>query len=144
MGQISGRGDLIRLARKVFLEEVGPGLIHAHGHTRDPLFTEEGIAEYAQSALKRMINPFLNDPVDRVTRDPVRKLGWEDRLLGAMKLARDAGVKPDLLAGGARLALARAARETQKQPGEILDLIWPADAHPQEISFFRSLLLQNN
>jgi len=144
MGQISGRGDLIRIARKVFLEEVGPGLIHAHRHTRDPLFTEEGIAEYAQSALKRMINPFLNDPVDRVTRDPVRKLGWEDRLLGAMKLARDAGVKPELLADGARLALARAARETQKQPGEILDLIWSADAHPQEISFFRSLLLQNN
>jgi len=143
MGQLSERGDLTRLAQKVFLEEVGPGLIHAHGHTHDPLFTEEGVAEYAQSALKRMINPFLNDPVERVTRDPVRKLGWEDRLLGAMRLAKDAGVAPDLLADGARLALTRAARETQKQPGDILDSIWPADAPSEEIAFFRTLLLQN-
>ncbi|MEK9784233.1 MAG: hypothetical protein VW312_06275 [Opitutales bacterium] len=143
MGQLSERGDLTRLAQKVFLEEVGPGLIHAHGHTRDPLFTEEGVADYAQSALKRMINPFLNDPVERVTRDPVRKLGWEDRLLGAMRLAKDAGVAPALLADGARLALARAARETQEQPGEILDRIWPVDAPAEEITFFRTLLLQN-
>jgi len=58
-------------------------------------------------------------------------------------LAKDAGVAPDLLADGARLALARAARETQEQPGGILDRIWPADAPAEEITFFRTLLLQN-
>ena len=41
-----------------------------------------------------------------MTRDPIRKLGWEDRLIGAMRLAMDAGVKPLLLAEGAN---ARAA-----------------------------------
>ena len=123
MGQLNKRGDLMRLAGKVFLEEVGPGLIHAHSRTGDSLFTESGLKQYAQSALKRMINPFLNDPIDRVTRDPVRKLGWDDRLLGAMRLAREAGVEPNLLAQGARLALDRAVKETHKQPADLLDRI---------------------
>ena len=39
-----------------------------------------------------MVNPFLRDPVDRVTRDPARKLGWEDRLVGSMLLATEAGI----------------------------------------------------
>ena len=90
---------------EVFLEEVGPGLIHAHIQHRRSLFTEEGIEAVRQSALKRMVNPFLNDPIDRVTRDPVRKLGWDDRLLGAMRLAREAGVEPNLLAQGPALPL---------------------------------------
>jgi mannitol-1-phosphate 5-dehydrogenase len=143
MGQLNKRGDLMRLAGKVFLEEVGPGLIHAHSRTGDSLFTESGLKQYAQSALKRMINPFLNDPIDRVTRDPVRKLGWDDRLLGAMRLAREAGVEPNLLAQGARLALDRAVKETHKQPADLLDRIWPQDLATEEKAFFRSLLLES-
>ena len=143
MGQLNKRGDLMRLAGKVFLEEVGPGLIHAHSRTGDSLFTESGLKQYAQSALKRMINPFLNDPIDRVTRDPVRKLGWDDRLLGAMRLAREAGVEPNLLAQGARLALSRAVKETHKQPADLLDRIWPKDLATEEKAFFRSLLLES-
>jgi len=144
MSEIGQRKDLVRDAMEVFQAEISPGLIHAHGGTDDSFFTPISMIEYAKDALQRMVNPFLNDPIERVTRDPLRKLGWEDRLLGAMRLSKEAGVTPMLLAEGARLALARASRETQKQPTEIIDRIWPTDASSEEISFFRSLLLQNN
>ena len=46
----------------------------------------------------RFENAALNDPVDRVGRDPLRKLGPEDRLVGAARLDAEAGVKPQRLA----------------------------------------------
>jgi mannitol-1-phosphate 5-dehydrogenase len=53
--------------------------------------------------LERFDNAALNDPVVRVARDPLRKLGADDRLVGAATLAQEAGVPPH------RLALAMAA-----------------------------------
>jgi mannitol-1-phosphate/altronate dehydrogenase len=114
----------MRRALDVFQKEVGPGLIHAHARSGDPFFTPDGITAYAKDALTRMVNPFLNDPIERVTRDPIRKLGWEDRLIGSMRLAIDAGVNSELLAEGARLALARAAEDAQLSPKKILNDIW--------------------
>ena len=124
MSEVGKRDDLMRRALDVFQKEVGPGLIHAHARSGDPFFTPDGITAYAKDALTRMVNPFLNDPIERVTRDPIRKLGWEDRLIGSMRLAIDAGVNPELLAEGARLALARAAEDAQLSPKKILNDIW--------------------
>lgn len=45
----------------------------------------------------RFENAALCDPIDRVGRDPVRKLGSHDRLVGSAKLAEKAGVHPDKL-----------------------------------------------
>jgi mannitol-1-phosphate 5-dehydrogenase len=39
-------------------------------------------------ALRRYANEELGDPVERVARDPIRKLGPDDRLLGPTKLIR--------------------------------------------------------
>jgi mannitol-1-phosphate/altronate dehydrogenase len=47
----------------------------------------------------------LRDPVERVIRDPRRKLGWNDRLIGTMRLALDAGVVPHRFARAAAAAL---------------------------------------
>jgi mannitol-1-phosphate 5-dehydrogenase len=41
-------------------------------------------------ALRRYANEDLGDPVERVARDPIRKLGPDDRLLGPAKLIRAA------------------------------------------------------
>jgi len=132
MSEVGKRDDLMRRALDVFQREVGPGLIHAHVRSGDPLFTSEGINAYAKDALKRMVNPFLNDPIERVTRDPIRKLGWEDRLIGSMRLVIEAGIKPELLAEGARLALARASKESQSSPKKILDHIWSQQVSKEE------------
>jgi mannitol-1-phosphate 5-dehydrogenase len=141
MSDVGKRDDLMRRALEVFQQEVGPGLIHAHAKGGDPLFSPEGILEYAKDALQRMVNPFLNDPIERVTRDPVRKLGWEDRLIGAMRLALDAGVEPLLLSEGAKIALARASKESDVSPQEVLTKIWSAEAPKEETQAVLSLLL---
>ena len=140
MSAVGKRDDLMRRALEVFLKEVGPGLIHAHHRTEDPLFTEDGILSYAKDALKRMVNPFLNDPIERITRDPVRKLGWEDRLIGSMRLALDAGVQPLLLAEGAKVALVRASRETDTSPRQLLTKIWSREAGQEETNAVLNLL----
>ena len=141
MSQIGKRDDLMRRAMEVFQKEVGPGLIHAHAHIGDPLFSPDGIIEYAKDAIQRMVNPFLNDPIERVTRDPIRKLGWEDRLIGAMRLAMEAGLEPVLLAEGAKLALQRAVKETSLAPLDLLKKIWSQEADKEEMEAILSLLI---
>ncbi len=123
---------LMRLAREAFLSECGAGLIHRHAGV-DPLFTMEGFRAYADDLLARMVNPFLCDPVARVIRDPQRKLGWDDRLVGAMRLACAAGVRPERLASGARLAMRDGLRDT-----------WPADVRNSETAdMILTLIVEN-
>jgi mannitol-1-phosphate 5-dehydrogenase len=112
-------------ARNAFLKEAGIGLCHQYASVDDPLFTELGFQEHVDDALTRMVNPFLRDPVDRVTRDPVRKIGWDDRLLGSMRLACKAGVEPLLLAKGAGIALRYACEENKWDSAEAgLEEVW--------------------
>jgi mannitol-1-phosphate 5-dehydrogenase len=93
-------------ARRAFIEESGAALIHRHARLGDRLFSAEGYAEYADDLLRRMINPNLNDLVERVGRDPARKLAIDDRLYGTMSLALEAGIEPRHLALGAAAGIA--------------------------------------
>src|SRR5258707_13431884 len=43
--------------------------------------------------------------MQRVVRDPVRKLGWDDRLIGTMRLALQQGIQPHRYSVGAAAAL---------------------------------------
>ena len=91
---------LVPFLRAAFVEESGETLIRRH-RGADPLFTPDGYAAYADDLLERMANPLLLDTIERVTRDPDRKLGWNDRLIGTIRLALAAGVDPDRFAFGA-------------------------------------------
>lgn len=95
----------LALLRAAFIEESGAALIRKHAGA-DPLFTPAGYAAYADDLLARMINPYLGDSVERVARDPQRKLGWDDRLIGAIRLALGQGIQPRRYAFGAAAALA--------------------------------------
>ena len=123
---------LMRFARDAFLSECGAGLIHRHAGV-DPLFTTDGFRAYADDLLARMVNPFLCDPVARVIRDPQRKLGWDDRLMGAMRLVCAAGVRPERLASGARLALRDGLRDT-----------WPAAVRDSDTAHLILKLIVEN
>ena len=82
------------------------------------------------------MNPFLRDPVDRVTRDPARKLGWEDRLLGSMMLARKAGCDPKGLAEAGRVALRLACEEKGwGSPAQALDVLWKGVPEQKQAPF---------
>lgn len=110
MSSIRGDGDLHRMGMCVFTEECGAALIAKHATVGSTLFTEEGWRDYATGLLERMTNPFLHDSVERICRDPERKLGYGDRLFGAMRVCLTHGLKPSLLARAARAALAYMGR----------------------------------
>jgi mannitol-1-phosphate 5-dehydrogenase len=105
MSDAAADAGLMGFAREAFLLESGAGLRARYGAGGDPLFTERGFAAWAEDLLGRMVNPWLRDRVERVGRDPGRKLGWDDRLFGAMRLAIAAGARPVRLAAGARAGL---------------------------------------
>ncbi|MFP4106638.1 MAG: hypothetical protein ACLFVU_11185 [Phycisphaerae bacterium] len=101
MAEVGDDEEILALGRKAFLDESGAALIRKHADLGDPLFTPEGYREYAEDLLERMVCPNLNDLVARVTRDHVRKLGWDDRLFGTMRVALVQGVEPKTMAIGA-------------------------------------------
>jgi mannitol-1-phosphate 5-dehydrogenase len=94
----------VEFMRRAFIEESGAALIRKHAGV-DLLFTPDGFRAYADDLLERMFNPHLGDTVERVGRDPSRKLGWEDRLIGTMRLALSQGIEPRCYALGAAAAL---------------------------------------
>ncbi len=85
-------------------EEAGAALIAKH-QGKDTLFTQEGFRAYMHRLITRMMNPYLNDTVERIGRDVPRKLGWDDRLIGTIRLARQHGIKAERLAVGVAAAL---------------------------------------
>lgn len=100
MADIARHGDLLDIGRRAFLQEVGPAMCRKHAGL-DPLFTPKGYQAYAEDLLARMINPYLNDLVERVIRDPARKLAWGDRLFGTMRFVLAQGHTPISFAHGA-------------------------------------------
>ncbi|MFA6134036.1 MAG: hypothetical protein WC869_08490 [Phycisphaerae bacterium] len=92
---------IMEQARRAFIDESGGAMIRRHARLGDPLFTEAGYRNYAEDLLERMINPNLNDLVERVGRDHARKLAYDDRLFGTMNLTLGQGIEPRRLALGA-------------------------------------------
>jgi mannitol-1-phosphate 5-dehydrogenase len=120
LGRLKGYGymrdlkddkELMDIACRAFIAESGGGLIKKHSGLGDPLFTREGYKEYAEDLLARMTNPYLSDTVERAARDPLRKLGYNDRLFGTMRLVLSQGVEPVNMALGAMAAIALLAQQ---------------------------------
>jgi mannitol-1-phosphate 5-dehydrogenase len=99
---------VIDFLRDALIEESGTALRRRYAHV-DALFTPEGYRHYADDLLTRMVNPYLRDTVQRVGRDPERKLGWDDRLTGTVRMALREGVEPRRYGFGAAAALAQIA-----------------------------------
>ena len=102
MSQLKGNDKLIALGRAAFIDECGAALCKKYKDV-DELFTEDGFGAYVEDLLVRMTNPFLKDAVARVTRDLPRKLSWDDRSVGTMRLIMSQDIKPDTLSFGAAL-----------------------------------------
>jgi mannitol-1-phosphate 5-dehydrogenase len=83
--ELKEKPGILEFLRAAFIEESGKALI-ARNKGEDPLFTPEGFADYAEDLLVRMFNPYLGDTVERVGRDSARKLGWDDRLIGTIRV----------------------------------------------------------
>jgi mannitol-1-phosphate 5-dehydrogenase len=121
MADLATTPGMMPFMRDAFIEEAGAGLIHRYAGA-DDLFTPEGFAAYASDLLERMVNAHLRDSVARVSRDPQRKLGWDDRLIGAVRLAHAAGVHPGRFAFGAAAALH--LLDPAADPAVLLPALW--------------------
>jgi mannitol-1-phosphate 5-dehydrogenase len=127
MAEAAGDAPIMATARAAFLDESGAALVKKYGQTGEPLFTPDGYRAYAEDLIERMVNPHLNDTIDRVTRDATRKLGYDDRLFGTMRLALAHGIEPIHVAEGAAAALRCAtdeAPQTREDTGRALRQIW--------------------
>jgi len=78
--------------------ELGIAMSRAHGV---PL---EQLIDHAEDLLFRFGNRLLGDTVDRVGRDPVRKLAANDRFIGAANLCLKNGISPVYVSIGAAAA----------------------------------------
>lgn len=141
MSEIIQDPALLAIGREAFLRESGRALIHKYGGT-DALFTPKGFQAYVDDLLTRMVNPYLRDAVERVIRDPLRKLGWHDRLIGTMLLAIEAGIRPTRFAQAAAAAVKLLQAE---HPGStldtLLDPLWTAkDATPDRKNEIKKLI----
>jgi mannitol-1-phosphate 5-dehydrogenase len=119
MAQAGQNPRIMQIARRAFIDESGAALERRHAALGDPLFTPAGYRDYADDLLDRMTRPNLNDLVGRVIRDPARKLGYDDRFFGAMRIALDHGIHPANLAAGAAaglMALVRHRADTPEVP----------------------------
>jgi len=116
--------DIFGFLRAAFIQESGEALVRKHAG-RDRLFTHDGYREYADDLLARMANPFLNDTVERVGRDPQRKMGWDDRLVGTLRVALEQGIKPSRFAFGAAAALAALDRNTLETDAPLANWLGP-------------------
>ena len=67
--------DAIRADVKAAMQESGAVLINRYG------FVPEVHAAYIEKILGRFANPYLRDEVERVGRQPIRKLSANDRLI---------------------------------------------------------------
>ena len=61
---------------------------------------EPEITEYIDDLLERLSNSKLHDSVERICRDPIRKLGKADRLIGAAEYCLMHHVKPTSIIAG--------------------------------------------
>ena len=75
-------------AVRAALAETGAALIKKHG------FSPQEHQAHIDDLLSRFANVALGDQVARVGGDPLRKLGPQDRLVGAAKLVLDYGIFP--------------------------------------------------
>lgn len=81
------------------MTESGRVLMDRHG------FDPAEHAAYIDKIIGRFLNPWLNDTVMRVGREPLRKLGPDDRLMRPLKLAYAGGYPYTALATGVAAGL---------------------------------------
>ncbi len=123
MHELADDKNLIAKARRAFVDESGAALCKKWAGT-DELFTPTGFAAYADDLLVRMVNPFLTDRVDRVCRDLERKLSWDDRMIGTMRLVLNQGFSPVVFSESAALAARNLFGDDPEKIYNGLETIW--------------------
>jgi mannitol-1-phosphate 5-dehydrogenase len=91
--------DTVRAAVTGVLDETRQLLVAKHD------FTAEAQQAYVDKILQRFANPYLPDTVDRVGRQPLRKLSRSERLIGPAAELAERGIRPQHLLATVEAAL---------------------------------------
>jgi len=91
--------DAVRAAVEGVLAETKQLLVAKHE------FTDEAQQAYVDKILQRFANPYLPDTVDRVGRQPLRKLSRSERLIGPAAELAERGIRPEHLLATVAAAL---------------------------------------
>ncbi len=94
ISDVLAQAPIAALVREAFVEETGAALIALYGR-QAPLFTPGGWRAHGADLFARMGNPWLRDDCLRVGRDAPRKLGWDDRLVGTIRMVEGAGISAE-------------------------------------------------
>lgn len=103
------------------LEETSALLVAKHG------FAEAEMADYRETILQRFRNPELPDTVDRVGRQPLRKLSRHERLIGPAVQAQERGLRVEGLLAVIEAALHFESAEDE-QAQQLQKLLTELDA----------------
>lgn len=120
MDQAAAYPEMMTTARAALIDECGQALCRKYAGA-DEYFEPANFRAWAEELLERMVSPALADSVDRVIRDPERKLGWNDRLIGAIRLCLSQKVDPANLIAGVKLLRKRVDWEQVQKS-------WPENA----------------
>ena len=82
------------------LDEAAQALVAEHG------FDPKALRAHVADIVARFGNRPLGDTIFRLARDPIRKLGPTDRLVGGARLALKHGIEPEALSWGIAAGLA--------------------------------------
>ena len=113
LGARRGHRFLYEAANDPMILEVAQGVYRESGAAICARYgySAEEQAAYAQQSLHKYQDSTITDPVERNVRDPLRKLGRHDRLVGPACLALECGIRPFQLA----LAIAAALKYSNEQ-----------------------------
>jgi len=91
--------EIFEIVNRAMYEESIPALIKRWNLDKDEVY------DYMENLILRFKNKNLGDTVYRVAREPLRKLGPEDRLIGGAKLVLSEGFLPKYIVCGIVAAL---------------------------------------
>lgn len=123
MSQYNGDQDFGYIGVDALREETGRWFKMKYKSSKEEIVTENGYESWVVHLCRRIVNPFLFDLVDRIIRDPERKLGWDDRLIGIMRNAFSVGIIPKRYALGVASALLYQKNLTKQKSLSILENI---------------------
>ncbi len=114
LGALRGHRYLSEAATDPMILEVAAGVYRESGAAVCARhgYTAEEQAAFAQQSLRKYQDATIVDPIERNVRDPLRKLGRHDRLVGPACLALEYGIRP------AQLALAIGAALRYANPAD--------------------------
>jgi mannitol-1-phosphate 5-dehydrogenase len=98
MSDIREDRNLYELGERAFEDECGAFLLKKYKDLGESLFTKKGFDRYGTDLLRRMTNPYLRDEVQRICRDPLRKLQYDDRFLGTIREALKLNITANIIA----------------------------------------------